>query len=210
MTRVKVKGTGIRARSNPDAEPDFWRMSWLGPKAPPSLEEEHDGGTEDEGTAFAFGNGQAEEVVSTAVTRDDESTVAMEETFSDESIHQPNTWTLRTAPALSESVRGSSSVVSYEDCENTVHDNSCDSVHEDSRTTFEHIIPYSPVKKEADNILHGWGMPFHYLDTSDLVNIVSSLPEAKAAPVEGQPVESVDLESALNDLFGSNNDLLSL
>jgi len=30
MTRVKVKGTGVRARSNPDAEPDFWQMRFVG------------------------------------------------------------------------------------------------------------------------------------------------------------------------------------
>lgn len=29
MTRVKVKGTGIRARSNPEQEPDFWSMPWV-------------------------------------------------------------------------------------------------------------------------------------------------------------------------------------
>jgi len=31
MSRVKVKGTGIRPRSNPLEEPDFWKgMSWVG------------------------------------------------------------------------------------------------------------------------------------------------------------------------------------
>lgn len=29
IQRVKVKGTGVRARSNPDQEPDLWSMSWL-------------------------------------------------------------------------------------------------------------------------------------------------------------------------------------
>jgi HSF-type DNA-binding len=27
--RMKVKGTGVRARSNPDQEPDFWGMEWI-------------------------------------------------------------------------------------------------------------------------------------------------------------------------------------
>lgn len=27
--RVKVKGTKVRARSNPDAEPDLWKMNWV-------------------------------------------------------------------------------------------------------------------------------------------------------------------------------------
>jgi len=36
MTRVKVKGTQIRARSNPEAEPDFWRgMRWVGTSQAP-------------------------------------------------------------------------------------------------------------------------------------------------------------------------------
>jgi hypothetical protein len=29
IQRVKVKGTGVRARSNPDQEPEFWSMPWL-------------------------------------------------------------------------------------------------------------------------------------------------------------------------------------
>lgn len=29
IQRIKVKGTGVRARSNPDQEPDFWGMSWI-------------------------------------------------------------------------------------------------------------------------------------------------------------------------------------
>jgi hypothetical protein len=29
IQRVKVKGTGVRARSNPDQEPDLWRMAWM-------------------------------------------------------------------------------------------------------------------------------------------------------------------------------------
>jgi len=29
IQRVKVKGTGVRARSNPDQEPEFWSMSWV-------------------------------------------------------------------------------------------------------------------------------------------------------------------------------------
>jgi len=31
MTRIKVKGTGVRPRSNPDEEPDFWNnYPWVG------------------------------------------------------------------------------------------------------------------------------------------------------------------------------------
>jgi len=29
IQRIKVKGTGVRARSNPDQEPDLWAMSWV-------------------------------------------------------------------------------------------------------------------------------------------------------------------------------------
>lgn len=29
IQRIKVKGTGVRARSNPDEEPDFWTMPWV-------------------------------------------------------------------------------------------------------------------------------------------------------------------------------------
>jgi hypothetical protein len=27
--RIKVKGTGVRARSNPEQEPNFWEMDWV-------------------------------------------------------------------------------------------------------------------------------------------------------------------------------------
>jgi len=39
IQRIKVKGTGVRARSNPDQEPDFWNMSWVseGEQAAPSM-----------------------------------------------------------------------------------------------------------------------------------------------------------------------------
>lgn len=29
IQRIKVKGTGVRARSNPEQEPDFWAMPWV-------------------------------------------------------------------------------------------------------------------------------------------------------------------------------------
>lgn len=29
IERMKVKGTGVRARSNPEQEPDFWTMEWM-------------------------------------------------------------------------------------------------------------------------------------------------------------------------------------
>lgn len=32
IQRIKVKGTGVRARSNPDQEPDFWSMPWVQPE----------------------------------------------------------------------------------------------------------------------------------------------------------------------------------
>ena len=30
IQRIKVKGTGVRAKSNPTQEPDFWSMTWAG------------------------------------------------------------------------------------------------------------------------------------------------------------------------------------
>lgn len=32
IKRVQVKGTGVRGRSNPDQEPNFWTMKWCNPK----------------------------------------------------------------------------------------------------------------------------------------------------------------------------------
>ena len=33
IQRIKVKGTGVRAKSNPTQEPDFWSMTWVGVEA---------------------------------------------------------------------------------------------------------------------------------------------------------------------------------
>lgn len=33
IQRIKVKGTGVRAKSNPEQEPNFWAMPWVGPQA---------------------------------------------------------------------------------------------------------------------------------------------------------------------------------
>lgn len=35
MQRIKVKGTGVRARSNPEQEPDLWNMEWVGASTRP-------------------------------------------------------------------------------------------------------------------------------------------------------------------------------
>jgi HSF-type DNA-binding len=40
IQRVKVKGTGVRARSNPDQEPNFWNMTWLEEEAAASSNSE--------------------------------------------------------------------------------------------------------------------------------------------------------------------------
>lgn len=44
IQRIKVKGTGVRARSNPDQEPDFWSMPWIessgAAHAPPAARKE--------------------------------------------------------------------------------------------------------------------------------------------------------------------------
>ena len=29
ISRTRVKGTGVRPKSNPDQEPDFWSMPWV-------------------------------------------------------------------------------------------------------------------------------------------------------------------------------------
>ena len=47
ITRTKVKGTGVRARSNPNEEPHLWEMSWVG--------------TDHDGVAHANYSGETEE-----------------------------------------------------------------------------------------------------------------------------------------------------
>eukprot|EP00934_Nitzschia_sp_Nitz4_P009278 Nitzschia sp. Nitz4//scaffold41_size133979//132542//133555//NITZ4_003375-RA/size133979-processed-gene-0.269-mRNA-1//-1//CDS//3329551554//9268//frame0 len=37
IQRIKIKGTGVRARSNPDQEPDFWSMPWIGQEQQPLM-----------------------------------------------------------------------------------------------------------------------------------------------------------------------------
>jgi len=40
MTRTKVKGTGFKAASSPDQEPDFWRMTPINAITPPHSEDD--------------------------------------------------------------------------------------------------------------------------------------------------------------------------
>lgn len=40
IQRTKVKGTGVRGRSNPDQEPDFWPMPWVDGISEPAMPEE--------------------------------------------------------------------------------------------------------------------------------------------------------------------------
>ena len=39
IQRVKVKGTGVRAKSNPEQEPDFWNMPWVNKQRPGQVPE---------------------------------------------------------------------------------------------------------------------------------------------------------------------------
>jgi len=41
IQRIKVKGTGVRARSNPDQEPDFWAMPWINDDDESMIEDAH-------------------------------------------------------------------------------------------------------------------------------------------------------------------------
>lgn len=40
MARTKVKGTGFKAASSPDQEPDFWNMTPVNPVTPPQSEDD--------------------------------------------------------------------------------------------------------------------------------------------------------------------------
>jgi hypothetical protein len=42
IQRIKVKGTGVRAKSNPTQEPNFWNMPWAVPLSPDSVPMNHD------------------------------------------------------------------------------------------------------------------------------------------------------------------------
>ncbi len=33
ITRIQIKGTGVRSKSNPDQEPDFYAMPWVSPES---------------------------------------------------------------------------------------------------------------------------------------------------------------------------------
>lgn len=43
IARQRIKGTGVRARSNPDQEPNLWMMPWVGQKGGSSEQDEHVG-----------------------------------------------------------------------------------------------------------------------------------------------------------------------
>jgi HSF-type DNA-binding len=52
ITRIKVKGTGVRARSNPEQEPDFWGvLPWVAPDDAPKAKQ-----LDEDDVVVAFGN----------------------------------------------------------------------------------------------------------------------------------------------------------
>lgn len=48
MSRTKVKGTGFKAASSPDDEPDFWKMAPVNPITPPHSEDDSSMDSEEE------------------------------------------------------------------------------------------------------------------------------------------------------------------
>jgi hypothetical protein len=87
MTRTKVKGTGFKAASSPDQEPDFWRMAPVNPITP-SHSDEDDSSTHSDSTASqpqaycvpSFSPVQASHSIPTSFTIPDVQTSQQEET----------------------------------------------------------------------------------------------------------------------------------
>lgn len=214
MNRVKVKGTGVRSRSNPDAEPNFWEMSWVGTKGSNNINKEGE---------------EMEDASESSCSSDNDGNIV--------------TSVATTTTTCCSTMRGSSSVVSYEECEDVTSSIDNHQDHEVNNNNYKNqqkvnceptSIPFSVpssqsylqkpvlfVKEEKDVVLHGWGKPFHYLDSRDIQNIVvaqasnllhhSSDPEPETEPMdEIHIVDPVDFEGVLDDLFGSNSDILSL
>jgi len=161
MHRVKVKGTGIRARANPDQEPDFWKMPWVGCDGAvvngSCGEREMDGNGNIGGTPLP----------PPALSRGG-------------NVHHQR---------YNNSRKGSSSVVSHDEEEyradrrDDVEEEEADyepiplSVAVTPRTESRRTARIEE-ELETGKILKGWGKPFYYLDS---IHLPTSSPHAVSA-----------------------------
>lgn len=261
MTRVKVKGTGVRGRSNPDQEPNFWQMKWVG------------GGGSREAAAEDDASASAPSATASCalLPRPPQNGLSSSSVVSYDDYDSVASGTGRSSRSTEDDDEDSSSAChgdgeeeqdpkaegdNSEDADMMEVDHPDDGGHHHQPAVPVSVTTSSspprplgsrpllaPPPKELpgqgkvdckDLVLHGWGMPFHYLSTQELMHVAATshcinyreeetekqdppTPVKAAAAPEADKLQHqqlfgdpIDLEGALNDLFGSSCDLLSL
>ena len=119
MSRAKVKGTCIRARANPLEEPNFWKMSWIGPDGTvirEASEAQEGDGEEEEEAPSEEGDQRRQQQRRRTRPAPSKATKSSSSQSSPQSKRRRMTTTPPMPPLVSVS-RGSSSVVSHDDDE---------------------------------------------------------------------------------------------
>ncbi|KAL7574126.1 hypothetical protein ACA910_014812 [Epithemia clementina (nom. ined.)] len=209
IQRIKVKGTGVRGKSNPEQEPDFWVMEWVGTSKITSSAEVIAPTTTSAATITDLA------VPATGMERDDEEQQQEDDEYDDMAVASPpalvsssssvfSSFSSPQRPQEQESFNSSSyamdnvSVVSNEE-------DAQQPLGQPSSSTSEHLVlPMDmetttvPLETAAvaesskswlfsptDVVLTEWGMPFHALD---------ALPDDMVATRTQTPPPSPDQE----------------
>ena len=180
MRRTKVKGTGVRARSNPQAEPDFYAMETV----QQALQEQSRGGQSKESSSTIHQRSTAPSSSSAAA-----SVISLED-HEDDHQQEPDDHFLSSSTTRPRTPSVSSSSFSEE------QDN--------------HEEPYYHHDDDApQRIMSDWGMPFfdlHYRSTADIVQLEvssiiketrSSYDKATWAAATTTPVVLLDMDHLL-------------
>ena len=172
MTRVKVKGTGVRARSNPEQEPDLYALPWVGITPGGAVVSTSDADEGSERTVCGPENtSTTTSVVPTPTVLSITRLFAMETTAIVVSPSSSLPRSTVVAPqsmssVVSQTTASSSSSGSRHRSTSSSTSSSCSS--SSSSDDFEmEDADMDKDDNDGDLVLSGWGMPFHYLGKID-------------------------------------------
>mmetsp|Transcript_28962 Transcript_28962/g.79446 ORF Transcript_28962/g.79446 Transcript_28962/m.79446 type:complete len:431 (+) Transcript_28962:137-1429(+) len=180
IQRIKVKGTGVRGKSNPDQEPDFWSMEWVGtsssstssknptsaviaaPVSPNTTRSVAGGGARAAPRVSLPGDSAGDRMVkdSASVVSHEDEMVVLRPTVSSSSSHYRTNTVANVVPVLSSMVEEESL---------SLPDSS--SRNKTSSIEMSWFGEESPKEVQEDAVmLCEWGKPFYALDSipSDL------------------------------------------
>jgi len=218
MTRVKVKGTGIRARSNPDEEPNFWAMKWMDGgnveahriRQVAATTEANTSSIRDDSSTFVTSNGAPSGLVPSPAASD----TAFSSAFGIPLLSSSGTSMSIVSQASSTgslTPRNQDANRNYEFLDPR---SSAVSPSESSLSSQHHLVPppaahasqlFEPeplyecegrqgrLLQQEDCVLTGWGKPFHYLGAIDVSSHRPNANALPALPISHDTNQSVDI-----------------